>query len=133
MITRNDIDRLVSQTEIKKLLWTNPDISAAFAAQTILSGIDLSIYDMIEIVFHNGETFVGWAETGKTFYMSRIGNIGGSNPMKGEERNITINPTSGIGFTGASTKLANSTTNTQDNTKLKPYKIYGTKFRPQGF
>ena len=127
MITRNDIDRLVAQTEIKELLWTNPDISAAFAAQTILSGIDLSIYDMIEVVFHNGNTFMGWAETGKTFYMSRIGSVADGSLMKGEERNVTINPTSGIGFADAYTKVANTSTPTKDNTRLKPYKIYGTR------
>ena len=127
MIDRNDIDKLVAQTEIKELLWTNPNISAAFAAQTILSGIDLSIYDMIEVVFHNGDTFMGWAENGKTFYWSRIGSVGDGSIMKGEERSVTINPTSGIGFTDAYTKLANSSTRATDNTRLKPYKIYGIR------
>ena len=121
-----DLTGAINETH-KDLLWTNASPTSDFAAQTILSGIDLSIYDMIEVVFHNGETFVGWAETGKTFYMSRIGNVGGGSFMKGEERNLTINPTSGIVFTGATTKVANTNTATADNTKLKPYKIYGRR------
>jgi hypothetical protein len=77
-ITKTDLKNILNNLSLKQasipvghknLLWTNPDTTAAFAAQTI--SLDLSDYNEVEIVAQH------WSNNGtKVMAKAEIGNVG---------------------------------------------------------
>ena len=138
-ITQNDLREILSRTvgsipsEYKKLLWTNPNPTSDFGAQTLT--LDLSGYDEVEIV----ATFLG--DT-RASYSTRCAVGAGSNLayqilntatatnastfINGVAREFTVS-TSGITFgNGQMTYNGGAYTNWQS--RAIPYKIYGIKY-----
>ena len=119
------VDELASSLPAQTLLWTNPNPSADFAAQTI--PLDLTGYRFVEVYGLNGanlnysKTVVG--EGGGLMYFT-----GSSNPAYGTISEIRIYTTSSTGidfsnnfqaYTGSASAVANSLN--------KPKYIYGIK------
>lgn len=130
-ITRNDLTAILNEvlpptaSEYRKLLWTNPNPSSTFGAQTI--SIDLSDYDEVEVLCRSYATTA-------TYFTSRakVGNGNGilfsqtgyGNPVRiyGTQRKFT--PTSaGVAFEDGLDFSA-----TADNAYCVPYQIYGIMY-----
>lgn len=128
-ITQNDLREILSRTvgavpsEYKKLLWTNPNPTSAFNAQTI--PLDLSNYDAIEIIIR--------ADTANTYTIAPIitevgkGGIAFNSTAYNSVRQFTTT-TSGITFTGATYHSAYGNWSTTSTNALIPVKIYGIKY-----
>lgn len=128
-ITRNDLTAILNEvlpptpSEYKKLLWTNPSPSSAFAGQTIT--LDLSDYDEIEIEYQDNQ-YVGINKSvsttvGASSYIFTT--AGGSGA-----RQVTVNANSiefGAGIYYSSYGGGGSTTN---NGVCIPSYIYGIKY-----
>lgn len=109
-----------------RLLWTNPDTSAEFAAQTI--SLDLSEYDAVRIpilsaagnvvdtIFADvgGEQSYGQFVTLATNLVAR---------QRGAKATAT-----GVTFTGCASRTQGQSSNATTNNNLIPEKIYGIKF-----
>lgn len=146
-ITRNDLTNILNEalpptaSEYRKLLWTNPNIMADFAAQTIL--LDLSDYDEVEVWFtiwksdkrvnaifraeKNYSTMAHGMASSSTSYDTTT-NINNA-PMTGTpdptERAFYFTNT-GVVF-GEAREGMNGFSTTNNNI-LIPYKIYGIKY-----
>lgn len=122
-ITRNDLTAILNEvlpptpSEYRKLLWTNPSPTSAFAAQTV--SLDLSDYDAVEI-----ETLlsVGGMTTTRTTDVGQMGEVGGLGSAGATYCRMATVATSGITFTEGKT---NGTTN---NANAIPLRIYGIKY-----
>lgn len=112
--------------EVKKLLWTNPNPSASFVAQTILNNGELNGFDAVEIYFK------GYYAHPSVDYSHKIKIGDGQSELGGITENEWISlraaqaTTSGVVFkTGRISKLTTGVTN--DDGWAVPVKIYGIK------
>jgi hypothetical protein len=125
-ITRNDLKAILNEvlpptpSEYKKLLWTNPSPTSSFSAQTILSNVDLTEYDEVEIYVRrtSSETGIVQVAQASASYGASIGGIWGADTLF---RKATVS-VSGIQFTDG---YYNGSVN---NTYMIPYTIYGIKY-----
>lgn len=122
-ITKNDLKAILNEvlpptpSEYKKLLWQNPNPTAAFAAQTI--SLDLSDYDVVQIDVYltaNGMISTRFTEVG---FQGEAGGLGSGGDRYTRNANVT---TTGVAFTVGK---SNGTDNTS---ACIPYKIYGIKY-----
>lgn len=129
-ITRNDLTNILNEvlpptpSEYRKLLWTNPNPTSSFAAQTV--SLDLSDYDEVEVDI---ATYGTYASTTTESFKFKVG-VGGL--PSGAANTIAwryITPTTtGVEFgTGYETRTYGAN-GTQDNTKMVPQRIYGIKY-----
>ena len=128
-ITQNDLREILSRTvgavpsEYKKLLWTNPNPTSAFNAQTI--PLDFSNYDAIEIIIR--------ADTANTYTLAPIvtevgkGGIAFNSTAYNSVRQFTTT-TSGITFTAATYYSSYGNWSASSTNALIPVKIYGIKY-----
>lgn len=114
-----------------KLLWTNPDPTSAFAAQTV--SLDLSGYDAVRVVFKlvNGSgtagtkptsmisQFVNVGDGGLNLYITQAGSDWAGTAYL-NERSFEVN-TTGVYF------YDNRERNGNSNNNNIPYQIYGIK------
>jgi hypothetical protein len=110
------------------LLWTNPDSSQNFAAQTVL--IDLSAYKgvIVETIINSSKPITGLAMVGSG---SQIINVSVyNNRMISAYRYFNVT-SSGVVFTnclkGQQTSAGSQFSESTDNTILKPTRIFGIK------
>ena len=123
MITGNDLKAILNEvlpptpSEYKKLLWQNPNPTAAFAAQTV--ALNLSDYDEVEIVAKRLNTDTSIMQTRATSdYIASIASVYGASTVF---RSATIT-TTGVSFGGGN--LDGSV----NNNYAIPLKIYGIKY-----
>lgn len=129
-ITRNDLTNILNEvlpptpSEYRKLLWSNPNPTSQFAAQTV--SLDLSDYDEVEVVSkpYSSDTsyFASRVKVGnKGMIYSQTG-YGSPVRIYGTQRNFT--PTStGVAF-GDGLDFSAST----NNAYCVPYQIYGISY-----
>ena len=128
-ITRNDLENILNEVvppekigitvESKKLIWTNPSPSSAFAGQSFNVGAG---YDLVEVETTEGMVVRGSGSIGCIRY-------GWSNGAVVYARSMSYTKSSG-GFwcdNGIIAGIANITSFTIDNNSCKPWKIYGIK------
>ena len=118
---------LTEEKDVQELLWTNPNPTASFAAQTI--DLDLSEYDAVEIVYKvdNGVTAEQQsmiAIVGNTCRLDIIGQSSGK-PFVAR-RNATINSTS-IAFTADYYVTTTTSDWVSATNHIIPIEIYGIK------
>lgn len=120
---------LTEEKDVKELLWTNPDSTADFAAQTI--NLDLSDYDCVDIVFknqNNGDLTACYKiRIGEKHNAIYYANIGANAAALLQVRATTVSST-GITFGEGKQKSTNVTTAaTTNNAYIIPIAIYGIK------
>lgn len=106
----------------EELLWTNPDPSAAFSAQTV--SLDLSAYEFIDIVGiadATGSTYMHFVNRFVIGELGRLTKSGRNADPPSFNRDVTTS-TTGVTF---STGYRNSTAGTR---YAIPVRIYGIKF-----
>lgn len=107
----------------RKLLWTNPNPTVAFSAQTI--PLDLSGYDEVEIVGSVSSGDADW-----TYFNQRcevIANLVLQAYYGYLNRRIARVRTTGIEFNVGIKYTTYNSTATEDNSRMIPHKIYGIK------
>lgn len=136
-ITKNDLKAILNEvlpptpSEYKKLLWQNPNPTAAFAAQTV--ALNLSDYDEVEIEYVD---FVQHQDTMAQIRV-KIGNHGSMHIMIGNSgyssgipfvanRRFLVSLT-GVDFEGASGIPTNNSLTSRNDTCIPCY-IYGIKY-----
>ena len=120
------LNTLLNDVPHYTLLWTNPNPTSSFSAQTI--SLDLSKYDMVEVVarqymsdpyYFSSKTEVG--KSGKLFC------YGYDDARELDARKYSVS-TTGVSFeTGYYTPISASSGSTSAIHNI-PYKIYGIKF-----
>lgn len=120
LYTQDEVDALLAKQTKIALLWTNPNPSSSFAAQTIT--VDgLQDYDFILIVTTYGfETFTIPTINGTS------GSIIGLKVSQLGARTVTIGENT-ISFGAALFYSYSTTTNVTNNDHMKPTKILGIK------
>ena len=118
------LNTLLNDVPHYTLLWTNPNPTSEFSAQTI--SLDLSKYDAIKIDYNaygikSEETYVG-----KSCRLSSVSPGGSSYYITARYRDCKV-MTDGIKFDDGYTSYAVATPDT-NNANCIPYKIYGIKF-----
>lgn len=136
-ITQNDLREILSRTvgsvpsEFKKLLWTNPNPSVAFGAQTVVSGIDVSAYDDIEVII-KANINVGIGKS-NIFKYAEAGTWAVSGPPSVNDtwvgvRRVTINATSISFGNGGYAYWSSTSANYAHNDYAIPLAVYGIKY-----
>lgn len=136
-ITQNDLREILSRTvgavpsEYKKLLWTNPNPSVAFGAQTVVSGIDVSAYDDIEVII-KANINVGIGKS-NIFKYASAGTWAVSGPPTVNDtwvgvRRVTINATSISFGNGGYAYWSSTSANYAHNDYAIPLAVYGIKY-----
>ena len=120
------LNTLLNDVPHYTLLWTNPNPTSSFAAQTI--SLDLSKYDAVEVVARQYATdsfvFSSKAEVGK---FGKLFCYGYDDARELDTRRYEVS-TTGVSFqTGYYTMISDSS-GTASSTHCVPYKIYGIKF-----
>ena len=120
------LNTLLNDVPHYTLLWTNPNPTSAFAAQTI--SLDLSKYDAVEVVArqYTGDqvVFSSKAEVGKS---GKLFCYGYHDARELDARKYEVS-TTGVSFQiGYSTMISDSS-GTATGGNCVPYKIYGIKF-----
>lgn len=132
-VTKEDLKNVLNEvlpptpSEYKKLLWTNPNPTANFSAQTV--SIDLSDYDEVEVVTIVSRTSgkMGICHLYFTSPVSQSLAFLGDDATK-HARDLSIN-TSGITFqNGYYQYMTSGQSKTTDSGQAIPYKIYGIKY-----
>ena len=121
------LNTLLNDVPHYTLLWTNPNPTSSFSAQTI--SLDLSKYDAVEVVAK------GWhADPYVIFFGARVGEgaeimtYGGIDyAVELNTRKFTLSST-GVAFQSGYKTALNSTTGSVSNSHCIPTKIYGIKF-----
>lgn len=129
-----DINAQGTPSEYKKLLWTNASPSSAFAAQTILSDVDLTEYDEFEIEVRNYITgdiynicrFENASQ--RQIWVFDTSNFTGSTIPVQLSRIINIS-SSGMAISNGYSKPYNSTSAPSNSGSIcLPIKVYGIKY-----
>ena len=129
-ITRNDLTAILNEvlpptaSEYRKLLWTNPNPSSSFAAQTVST--DLSDYDEVEVICKpysaDASYFTSRVKVGNRGMLYSQTGYGSPVRIYGTQRNFT--PTStGVAF-GDGLDFSASVSNAY----CVPYQIYGISY-----
>lgn len=137
------LSKLTAQTEKKTLLWTNPNPSSAFSAQTTAIS-NLSLYDEIEVYFLNADG--QYDGGGKKLYQK--GKVGEPSVLccsnfvlGGDVGSRTCSTNRGFSFSGNNivwkngqrTLVSGGVFSTgADNSACIPLKIYGIKWGGTG-
>ena len=121
---------LTEEKDVMELLWTNPNTTAEFTAQTI--NLDLSEYDSVEIRFISSVSSTANEQAvipvGYQGGLSAIARIGSGSAIMEMCHRTAIVSTTGIEISGAYHKGFTSSTVTQNLTNyIIPYAIYGIK------
>ena len=111
--------------EYKKLLWTNPNPSSNFTAQTV--SLDLTEYDAVEIQCKNlasSDYMIG------TLFRIKKGDKGLllSNAATNRERDVHSVSNTGIEFSGGIIYNTYGGAQSTDNSRVIPIRIYGIKY-----
>lgn len=118
----NTID--VCPVEHRTLLWTNPDPTVAFAAQTV--ELDLSEYDEIEVIFVHNVNSDG-SNTRELYTRTEVGKNGEAGWVRNDtfliQRRAYSTSTTGVTFENC---VLGSNATVYNNHGL-PYQIYGIK------
>ena len=114
-----------------KLLWTNPNPSSAFAAQTV--SLDLSAFSEIKVHYLLNDTQYSQGKIGYFCFGDKSGSKFKQDTLSGEAaggapqwsvRSFSAD-NAGVTFTDAKKKATNVTTaNAVDNGQILPYEIY---------
>ena len=121
------LNTLLNDVPHYTLLWTNPNPTSSFSAQTI--SLDLSKYDMVEIsAFYSVTEDVNKMLTTSIIPTNSLGSVSSQkgNGTAFANRKVTLSSQS-IAFT-ACTQHYDTTSRDNMNTCCVPYKIYGIKF-----
>lgn len=120
------LTKVLKQTEYKRLLWTNPNPTSNFAAQTI--SLDLSGYDAVDVVAVVSRTS-GRMGMCRLFVGAPVDQslaVLGDDATK-HARDLTLY-SDGITFqNGYYQYMASGSSKTTDAGQAIPYKIYGVK------
>ena len=120
------LNTLLNDVPHYTLLWTNPNPTSSFSAQTI--SLDLSKYDMVEIVFKqyaiNPFFSTNKTEVGKG---GRLFTYGYEDAKELDGRSYTVS-TTGISFRTGYSAMISASSGTATDGQCVPYKIYGIKF-----
>ena len=120
------LNTLLNDVPHYTLLWTNPNPTSSFSAQTI--SLDLSKYDAVEVVFD------GWAGNkcygSQVIYKNQLFAMSGGRRECFRWRECSFNDT---GITFATPRICSSynvwnETSTTSTNVCTPIKIYGIKF-----
>ena len=125
--TLKAITRLLNDVPHYTLLWTNPNPTSSFSAQTI--SLDLSKYDMVEIsAFYSVTEDVNKMLTTSIVPANSLGSVSSQqgNGSAFANRKVTLS-SNAITFT-ACVQHYGTTSRENINTCCVPYKIYGIKF-----
>ena len=127
-----DINAQGTPSEYRKLLWTNPSPTSAFAAQTVISGADLTEYDAFDIVMHanmsNAQSGYSNIVTKGTSGTMVTGSAPSANDSWYGVRKITITDTSITFGNGGYYYLTGGGNDLNNNNYGIPYQIYGIKY-----
>ena len=124
--TLKAITRLLNDVPHYTLLWTNPNPTSSFSAQTI--SLDLSKYDQVEIVFKQTAGSTALLTTKSMVGMNgKMLAYGYSDARELDARAYEVT-TSGIKFNAGYWILVSDSTGTANANYCTPYKIYGIKF-----
>lgn len=116
-----DLEDVVTE----KLLWTNPNPTASFGAQTV--ALDLSGYESIRVEFTNYTSGIIVEIDSGTRRCCGIWNTENTSKTAFVVRGVGATPT-GVYFDNATYKWGDSaTTSLTENNYVKPTKIYGIK------
>ena len=118
------LNTLLNDVPHYTLLWTNPNPTSSFSAQTI--SLDLSGYDAVKIVHNSAGDKCDEVRVGQSCRLSNISYGGSANYMTGMFRicNVTA---SGIKFNDGCYVMAVASY-LLNNSLCIPQKIYGIKF-----
>ena len=119
---------LTEEKETQELLWTNPDPTATFAAQTI--NLDLSEYDSVRVLSRTNTTSNHRryfdCPVGNSQQIFSFGSAGAGAATHLSNRSYTTS-ISGISFENSYYKNLTNTTVETDNFSCIPVEIYGIK------
>ena len=120
------LNTLLNDVPHYTLLWTNPNPTSSFSAQTI--SLDLSKYDAVEVVFNQHKQNLTLV-TQKIRIRGVANTCGNTNFGYFVSRNLTFKD-GGVTFTNGLYygKYNTYSSLATDNDFLIPYKIYGIKF-----
>lgn len=122
-ITRNDLTNILNEvlpptpSEYRKLLWTNPSPSSAFAAQTI--SVDADEYDSIEVEYNGTSAPLIMSVRNSTYYVMTPA-YGGTPSYRAAK----LPTTNGVYFD----ECHKNSGATIENSYLVPLHIYGIKY-----
>ena len=128
------IAKITGQAEFKKLLWTNPSPTNTFNAQTLLNGVDLTVYDEIEVHGINYTTYgsimppIRIPIGGKGNLIGIAGSSGDSSGMGFlVARGVTVNNSS-VTIQNAAGVATNGSSWSSNNNNMIPTKIFGIRY-----
>lgn len=120
------LTKILGQCEFKTLLWTNPNPTSNFSAQTI--SLDLSEYDAVDVVAIASRTSDKMG-TCRIYFGAPVSQglyLLGDDATK-HARDLTLH-TDGITFqNGYYQYMSSGASKTTDSGQAIPYKIYGVK------
>ena len=124
--TLKAITNMLNDVPHYTLLWTNPNPTSSFSAQTI--SLDLSKYDMVEVVFkqYASNPFFSTSKTevGKS---GKLFSYGYEDVREMDGRSYKVS-TTGVSFQVGYSAMISASSGTAADGQCVPYKIYGIKF-----